>query len=266
MSSAWNVQQLIEALGSAACRFDVTLLPQCESTNAELLTRAENGAPSGTVMVAEEQTAGRGRRGRVWIASAGDSVTFSLLWRLPAGKPPMGLSLAVGVAVVKALENLSGADKNCFTELCLKWPNDILLQGKKLGGVLVELVPGVPHAAVIGIGLNLRLPEALSPDVRATAIAWPTPIDCNQLLAELLRELLAVLTVFSVDGFLGVRSDWLARHAYQDARIVLLTDFAPPRQGVCRGVDEEGALLFDAEGKIERILSGEISLRPAWTP
>ena len=131
---------------------------------------------------------------------------------------------------------------------------------------MVELVPGLPHAAVIGIGLNLRLPETLPPDVRATAIAWPTAIDRNQLLAELLRELLAVLTIFSVDGFLGVRSDWLARHAYQDALTVLLTDFAPPRQGVCRGVDEEGALLFDAEGKIERILSGEISLRPAWTP
>ncbi|MFN4148820.1 MAG: biotin--[acetyl-CoA-carboxylase] ligase, partial [Rhodocyclaceae bacterium] len=146
-----DLTAIVQALGSEACRFDVELLPECASTNALLLARAEAGAPSGTVVIAETQTAGRGRRGRAWHSTPGDSLTFSLLWRFAPATLPLGLSLATGVAVTNALKKIGAGDT------ALKWPNDILKDGRKLAGILVELVPNVPHAAVIGIGLNLRL-------------------------------------------------------------------------------------------------------------
>jgi len=266
---------LVAALGAAVCRFDIDVLPRCDSTNAVLLARAEAGAASGTVVVAEEQTAGRGRRGREWIAAPGDSLTFSVLWRLAPGVMPIGLSLAVGVAVVRALQKVmrsgiqpdgAGDQSKSPRGVALKWPNDILFQGKKLGGILVELVPGAPHAAVIGIGINQRLPATLPPDVRATAAAldgaMASQVNNCVLLATVLSELLVVLESFSLAGFSALRPDWLAWHAFQDVPVVLLADFSPPQPGICRGVDNEGALLLETDGCIERILSGEISLRP----
>ncbi|KAF0164316.1 MAG: BirA family transcriptional regulator biotin operon repressor / biotin-acetyl-CoA-carboxylase ligase [Rhodocyclaceae bacterium] len=247
-------------LGVAARRFDIDVLPTCDSTNAVLLARAEAGAPSGTVVIAEEQTAGRGRRGRTWFASPGDSLTFSLLWRFAPGTAPAGLSLAVGVAVARALSRVGAGGT------ALKWPNDILRDDRKLGGILVELVPGAPHAAVIGIGINLRLPVAMPEDVRAASaaiLAAGDTIDANSLYAALLGELLATLEAFAAGGFAAIRPEWLAHHAFQDARVSLTSDFGPPRAGICRGVDSDGALLLEVDGRVERILSGEVSLRPA---
>ena len=147
------------------------------------------------------------------------------------------------------------------TAIQLKWPNDLLRDGKKLGGVLIELLPGAPHVAVIGIGLNLRLPVALPDDLRARSAALDYPGDPGGLLAFILIELLAVLENFAQDGFAGLREAWLARHAFADAPIQLLSDFAAPRAGICRGVADDGALLLEVAGKIERVLSGEVSLR-----
>lgn len=255
--SMLELSALAQTLGADACRFDVDLLPVCDSTNAVLLARAEAGAASGSVVVADTQTAGRGRRGRVWVSAPGDSLTFSLLWRFAPGTSPAGLSLAVGVAAAAALAKVSSC------ETALKWPNDVLKGGKKLAGILIELVPGAPHAAVIGIGLNLRLPDALPDEIRATATALDQPAEVAALLAALLVELRAVLENFAVSGFAGLREQWTARHAYQDAPVRLLSDFAPPREGICRGVDVDGALLLESTGRIERMLSGEISLRAA---
>ena len=255
-----NIVAIAAKLGVSARRFDIDVLPTCDSTNGVLLGRAEAGAPSGTVVIAEEQTAGRGRRGRTWFASPGDSLTFSLLWRFAQGTAPAGLSLAVGVAVARALQRVGAG------ETALKWPNDLLKAGRKLGGILVELVPGAPHAAVIGIGINLRLPAGMPEDVRAASAAVDAnggTVDGNDLLAALLGELLATLETFAADGFTAIRPEWMARHAFQDVRVALSTDFAPPREGICRGVDTDGALLLDVDGRIERILSGEVSLRPA---
>lgn len=252
---ALDLAAIAAVLGNRACRFDIDLQQVCTSTNAVLLVRAESGAPTGTVVVAEHQTAGRGRRGRQWLAAPGDSLTFSLLWRFPPGTPPAGLSLATGLAVVLALEKVDGGGT------VLKWPNDLLRAGKKLGGILVELVPGAPHAAVIGIGLNLRLPANMPAALRATSAALETGIAPHDLLATILAELLATLDCFALTGFAGLRDAWRARHAFEDAPVILSTDFAPPRAGICRGVDSDGALLFESAGRIERILSGEVSLR-----
>jgi BirA family biotin operon repressor/biotin-[acetyl-CoA-carboxylase] ligase len=249
---------LVRALGSRACRFDADLLDECDSTNAVLLARAEAGAPSGSVVVATRQTAGRGRRGRSWISAPGDSLTFSLLWRFAPGTAPAGLSLAVGLAVAQGIEKLGSAGT---APIRLKWPNDLLLDDRKLGGILIELVPGAPHAAVIGIGLNLRLPQSMPADLRASCAALDGQIEPNALLAAILLELLAVLETFASAGFAGLRAAWSARHAFENAPVRLLSDFAAPRAGVCRGVDADGALLLEADGRVERVLSGEVSLR-----
>ena len=255
-----TIAAIASCLGPAARRFDVDVLDSCDSTNAVLLARAEAGAPSGTVVITQEQTAGRGRRGRRWIASPGDSLAFSLLWRFAPGTPPAGLSLAVGLAVARALAKGGNGIP------ALKWPNDILRDGRKLGGILIELVPGTPLAAVIGIGLNLHLPAAMPAELREVSAALCEPgttADENALYAILLGELLTVLEAFSASGFAQLRAEWMARHAYADASVTLSSDFGTPRSGICRGVDTDGALLFEADGRIERILSGEVSLRPA---
>ncbi|MCX7177879.1 MAG: biotin--[acetyl-CoA-carboxylase] ligase [Proteobacteria bacterium] len=205
------------ALGELSKRFDVDVLAECDSTNTRLLALAEAGAPAGTVIATERQLAGRGRRGHSWLSATGASLTFSLLWRFSPDRALTGLSLAVGVAVARALEALGIADVQ------LKWPNDVLLRGGKLAGVLIELVPGArPSAAVIGIGINL---------------------------AE--------------QGFAGHRQAWLARHAYAGQTVRLLSDYAAPLEGVCRGVDVDGALLLETAAGIQRIISGEVSLRKA---
>ena len=255
-----TIAAIAAELGDAERRFDIDILQSCDSTNAVLLARAEAGAPSGTTMIAIEQTAGRGRRGRSWFANPGDSLSFSLLWRFAPGTAPAGLSLAVGVAVARALAKVGAGGT------ALKWPNDILRDGRKLGGILVELLPGAPHAAVIGIGINLHLPAGMPGDVRAASAALCAAgetADENLVYAALLDALLATLEIFAARGFAALRPEWLARHAYQDTNISLTSDFDAPRLGICRGVDTDGALLLETDGRIERILCGEVSLRPA---
>lgn len=250
-----SVSAIAAALGPLARRFDVDVLPECASTNAELMRRAEGGAPSGSVVVAERQTAGRGRMGRSWFSEPGASLTFSLLWRFPPGTLPHGLSLAVGVALAEALEAAGVAG------LALKWPNDLLLDNRKLAGVLVELVPGTPSAAVIGIGVNLRLPDSLPAEVRALAAAIDADVSPNALLAQLLASLHAVLSAFGDGGLKALRERWLARCAHIDRAVTILSEFAPPLTGRCIDIDIDGALQVDSGVRIERIVSGDVSLR-----
>ena len=246
------VASIAAALGPLAARFDVDVIAACESTNTLLLARAES-APSGTVIVAERQTAGRGRMGRSWHADPAASLTFSLLWRLSRGTVPSGLSLAVGVAVAEALRTL-GID-----DVALKWPNDILRDGKKLGGILIELSSA---AAVIGIGLNVRPPADLPDDVRDNAAALDRDIDRNELLARLLASLHGVLAEFAAGGFGPVRERWLALNAYAGAPVKILSGLSVPLEGRCAGVDADGALLLETTSGMQRIISGDVSLRP----
>jgi len=260
-----TIADVAAALGKLACRFDIDVVDHCDSTNARLLARAENGAPSGSVLVAREQTAGRGRRGRAWLSAPGDSLTFSLLWRYSEATSLAGLSLAVGVALARALEQLP------LVGLSLKWPNDLLLGEGKLAGVLIEVVPAQTHvqaqSVVIGIGVNLHLPAAMPADlrVRSAALAMAaTPLPAaSHLLARLLVQLHSVLSDFAAGGFAPLRPEWLRRHAFDQRRIQLLSDFAVPLVGICRGVDEDGALLLETQAGTQRVISGDISLRGA---
>lgn len=258
-------------LGAACGRFDVDALAECESTSSLLLERAGHGAPAGSVIVADRQSAGRGRRGRNWLSTPESSLTFSLLWRFDGGVERLaGLSLAVGVAVVRALEAFGASD------ISLKWPNDILLvdEGRyaKLGGILVELQmerQGERRSmlAVIGIGLNLQLPpenawqEEFGHPVACVVQALSSVPDRHDLLAQMLIELAAVLDRFAGGGFAALRDDWLARNAWQDRAVRLLRDGVVEKEGICRGADADGALLVETGAGVERCLSGDLSLR-----
>ncbi|WP_341676552.1 biotin--[acetyl-CoA-carboxylase] ligase [Niveibacterium sp. SC-1] len=246
-------------LGARAARFDLAVLPQCASTNTLLAERASGGAPSGSVIWALEQTAGRGRRGRVWQSKAGDSLTFSLLWRFTTSSALAGLSLAVGLAVAQAMETLGARGVQ------LKWPNDIWLDGRKLGGILVELQQvGTRCAAIIGIGVNLQPPSAAGIDQEVAGLSQalqPVP-EAAQVLAAILTSLGPVLDRFADEGFAPFQADWMARHALQ-AQAVRLVDDRTSLDAVCLGVDPEGALLLDVGGNVRRILGGDVSLRGA---
>ncbi|GAB2181267.1 hypothetical protein DLREEDagrD3_14900 [Denitratisoma sp. agr-D3] len=256
--ATFQIDRLALALGAASCRFDVDAVAECDSTNTQLLARAEAGAPSGSVLVADRQSAGRGRRGRPWLSAPGDSLTFSLLWRFPADSPaPAGLSLAVGLALAQGLESLGIAG------IALKWPNDLLLRGLKLGGVLVELQPGQLRSAVIGIGINLHLPPDLPDDVRgiATALDRSGFVAAREwVLAALLTSLQRTLDTYAVTGFAELRQDWAARHAHQ-GRLVRISG-GTETEGICLGVDGEGALLLQTETGLRTVVSGDVSLRP----
>lgn len=253
--------RIVAAALSAPERFSIALLDSCESTSTLLLDRAQQDAPSGSVVVCERQTAGRGRRGRSWLSEPGDSLTFSFLWRFPAGMPPpAGLSLAVGVAVARVLEGMGASGVR------LKWPNDILAGGAKLGGILVEtLSSGGRHVAVIGIGLNVRLPEAIASaiDVQAGALdaVMSFAPSRNLLLAGLLEGLAQMLETFGQTGFPGFIEEWLARNAHVGQQVSILAEGVAPVEGRCNGVDADGALLLETATGLRRIVSGEVSLR-----
>ena len=276
-----DIAAITDALGDQLCHFDVVLVDQCESTNSLLLSRAEEGAASGSVIVARHQSAGRGRRGRAWISGPGDSLTFSLLWRLPPGLPPAGLSLAAGLAVVRAIKNALSAGSIAQTaspfEVAklpsiprLKWPNDILLEGRKLGGILVELLPGPAQAAVIGCGLNLSLPSAMPADLRRASASLAEPelnyginLNPNAVLAAVLIELRHVIAQFAQHGFANLQDEWMASDALRDHAVQVISEFAPPLDGICRGVNPDGALRLEVNGEVRALLSGEVSLRLA---
>lgn len=254
--------RLQAALGTARGRFSIRAIDACASSSTLLLQDSALGAPSGSVIVCDRQTAGRGSRGRQWLASPEESLTFSLLWDFECGLAAMsGLSLGVGLAVVRAL---AACDVPGVT---LKWPNDILFNDAKLGGILVELSGDADLArAVVGIGLNLKRPavlpsgEMMMPVAALEELVAKLP-DRNRLLAALLVELAVVFDRFSVQGFAGLREDWQACHAWQDRSVRVLRNGAPEKTGLCRGADADGALLVDIDGVLERCLSGDVSLR-----
>lgn len=246
-------------LGETAVRFDIDWLPECDSTNTRLLERATQGAASGLVLGADRQTGGRGRRGRSWSASPECSLTFSLLWRLPA--PAFdGLSLATGLAVVNALEKLGARP------LQLKWPNDIWFEGRKLSGVLIEVARNASTPLlVIGIGLNLRHDPAWQnagepswANLTEAGLALPREV----ILGTVLRELAHMLENYSRDGFSPLRESWDARNALQGQRIRVSTERGS-RTGICGNVNADGSLnLVCDNGSMVPIHHGDVSIRP----
>ena len=240
------------------------ILDSVDSTNAEVMRQALQGCGAGLVCTAEQQTAGRGRRGRPWVSPFAGNLYLSLLWEFSQGAAALeGLSLAAGVAVSRALLACG------VPPVQLKWPNDVLYDGAKLGGILLEMTGDAAGACqvVVGVGLNVAMPQAAAADIDQ---AW-ADIDTvtgqehpgrNALLAALLNELLPLLADFEHQGFAGWRDDWQALDAFAGSPVVLTTG-ASQMGGVARGVDERGALQLETTTGVQPVYGGEISLRAA---
>ncbi len=249
-------------LADAAPRFKIEVLQQAASSNTELLRRAMAGAATGSVLAVELQTAGRGRIGRTWHSGLGNALTFSLLWRFDCGLNGLsGLSLAVGLAILRALKRFNAVD------IGLKWPNDILAAQGKLGGVLLEAQGDMygPSTVVIGIGINCTLPFKLEQVITQPAVALDqlcaAPPERNLLLGVLLQELAQVLDTFALAGFASLRADWESHHAQQDSSIQLQMPDGSTISGIARGVSDSGELLLETPAGIRAFNSGEVGMR-----
>lgn len=253
------------ALPPRAAGLTIEVADRIDSTNSELLRRAASADIHRHLLAAEWQTAGRGRRGRRWTAIAGGSLTFSLGWRFGQGAAYLaGLSLAVGVALARALE-ANGCDR-----IELKWPNDLVHRGRKLGGILIELSGDAlgPSLAVIGAGINVRLPSAARRDIDApvtdsATIGGAGAVDRNALLACIAGELCSLLERYAREGFAAFRVEWQRRHALQNQLVLLLLPDGGTVRGTVTGVDADGALLLERGGRRLRFVTGEVSVRRA---
>lgn len=234
-----------------------------DSSNAELMRRAHAGQADPVLLIAEQQSAGRGRLGRAWHspAAAGAGLTFSL-GLLLAPQDWAGLSLAVGLSLVQGLDNLGAVDGVSASppRAQLKWPNDLWVQDRKLGGILIETAPiGAQRYVVVGVGLNLVPPEAQ--DLRTPAAAlceWLPQVQAPQVLAAVLPPLVRSLLQFAQHGFAPLRAAFAARDALY-GRAVQCSD---GRTGWAHGVDDHGAFLLRTAEGIQALHSTEISVRP----
>jgi BirA family biotin operon repressor/biotin-[acetyl-CoA-carboxylase] ligase len=242
----------------------IEILDYAASSNALLLQRAAQGEASATVLAVEWQSAGRGRLGRTWHSGLGDALTFSLLWRFESGLAALsGLSLAVGVAMMRALVELG------VPGVGLKWPNDVLLNEGKLAGILLEAQGDMlgPSAVVIGIGLNLTVPEALRERIDQAvsdlaALDMPVP-ERNRVLAVSLKNLAAVLRDFAERGFAPLRAEWESHHVFQRLPVKLSLPDGSLVTGTVLGVTDDGALRLATEQGEQVFHAGEVSLRRA---
>ena len=237
------------------------ILPRTESTNEVLRARLDDPAAHGAVCLAEYQSRGRGRRGRDWISPFGHNLYLSLLWHFPCGPDSLqGLSLAIGTALVAALEDagLQGAG--------LKWPNDILIEGRKLGGILIDMsgASGGPTAAVIGVGINVAMPDSvgavIEQDWTDLRSHLPDGVSRNRLAAGVINRLIAAARQYEQTGLAGFQPAW-QRHDLAHNRRVTLHLPHEAVDGHARGIDASGALIVEIEGRQHRFSSGEISLR-----
>ncbi|HWJ34531.1 MAG TPA: biotin--[acetyl-CoA-carboxylase] ligase [Steroidobacteraceae bacterium] len=245
-------------LRSLDLKFDV------DSTNTRLLAAAPPPVGYADVMLSELQHAGRGRRGRHWIAPFGCGVALSMGWSFTdASKASPTLSLSVGVAVARALARAGALG------LGLKWPNDIWLGERKIGGVLIELraEAGGPAHVVIGVGVNVILApatraqiEAVGVQVAAVADACTAPPSRNFIAGAIIDELLSMLADFEREGFAAFRAAWTALDVLRDRPAQVLTG-ENVISGTARGVNAHGALQLEREGRLHEFVSGEVSLR-----
>lgn len=237
---------------------------EIDSTNSELL-RSASSLPSGSVVLAESQRAGRGRLGRAWVSPCARNLYLSLLWRFARGPEALaGLPLVVGLAVLRALDELKVRDAG------LKWPNDIVWRDAKLAGTLIELSgeSGGETVAVIGIGINVTMPPRMAEgridqSWADASTACGEPVSRNALAARVLDCLATMLPVFECDGLAAFLDAWSARDALRGRPVRVRTAADGERHGIARGVDPSGALLVEEAGVVRRYLSGEVSVRVA---
>ena len=276
MTTPWPLEDLWLALSPLSPGLSLELLPSIDSTNTELMRRARQGQTDPVVLIAESQTAGRGRLGRRWTSTPGESLTFSLGLML---QPPdwSGLSLAVGVSLAESLTQLLQAQPpqtahpdSARPVLGLKWPNDLWCDTgtgpHKLGGILIETatVPDTSTGltgryAVIGVGLNVRTPVGVDSTIPPLGLmALKAEVRAPALLRELMPGLLRTVLDFNREGFAPL----LSRFAHRDWLLDQAIRLSDGREGWARGVDRQSQLLVDTDRGRESINSNEISIRP----
>lgn len=254
-----------EALGRLPLlsNLDLEILDEVSSTNEHLLKRASTEAIGGQVCVTEVQAQGRGRRGRKWIATPYRNILMSIGWYFETGVAGLsGLSLAAGVAVAEALEEFGVGG------VSLKWPNDVLWDGRKLAGLLLDVrgEAAGPTTVVLGLGLNVDIAESDAqhieqPWIDLQQILRSNVVDRNRLVAILLRNLVQMFSVFDARGLSAFLESWERYHAYAGKQVRVLRG-NDELVGTVQGVDLHGALLLkDTAGKLHTFNSGEISLR-----
>ena len=245
---------------------DIEVLAEAGSSNDVLLGRAAPALGRMSVCVVERQSSGRGRRGRRWSSVPGGALTMSIGYRFErAQKQSPALSLVVAVAVGRALSRATNVD------IGFKWPNDLVVDGRKLGGILLEARADADSLyAVAGIGVNVEM----DPVLLRTVSDWPGGAvdiatatgrrghDRNSLAAALVRELHAAFERFRAEGFAPFRQAWESAHVMAGAP-GRLSRRGSSIDGIVRGIDADGALLFEHERDVIRVLDGEVSLRSA---
>ena len=261
MTSPFSSEHINAALQTAVPGLTIEVVAETGSTNADLLARVDRlRAP--VLLVAQQQSAGRGRAGRLWHSAAGSSLTFSLAWRfrLPV-QGLVGLPLAVGVALAEALAGLA-------IPVQLKWPNDVFSDGRKLAGILIETAHGKqadsPLWAVIGVGINLHVSTALAQQVGqpiAGLSGLAEAFDRNVLMAALLDRLCLTLQEFEQYGFSAFRARWNALHLHRGQQVTIVDHGQTVVTGAAHGVDEQGRLLIDTAHGRSAVLAGDVSLR-----
>ncbi len=247
--SFWPAENIWEQVYPLLPDFTVEVLPEIDSSNSELMRRARAGQCEPTLLVAERQTAGRGRMGRVWQSESGDSLTFSLSLPL-APQDWSGLSLAVGLSLAESLH----------PDVGLKWPNDLWFQDRKLGGILVEAASmGGRSQVVVGVGLNIRPRAADGLNTPPAALNELLPsLSAAAALEAVALPLIQTLLAFQTSGFAPLQSRFAARDVLQGRRV----HTSDGQQGVALGVGLGGALRLDTDFGVQDIHSAEISVRP----
>jgi BirA family transcriptional regulator, biotin operon repressor / biotin---[acetyl-CoA-carboxylase] ligase len=254
--------RLPEAAAAALRDFEVH--ESLDSTSDRLL--AARALPPGRfdACLAEFQSAGRGRRGRRWVAPFASGLCLSVSWSYRDAPATLGaLSLAAGVAALRALRRLG------VESAALKWPNDLVHADRKLGGILIDLrgEAAGPAYVVVGVGINVRLPRAAREALAAEGVAATdlaeigAAAERNALAAALVAELFLALGEFGARGMAAFADEWRAADALA-GRPVSVLHGGRQLEGVARGVDADGALLLESEGRERRIVSGEVSVRP----
>jgi BirA family biotin operon repressor/biotin-[acetyl-CoA-carboxylase] ligase len=243
---------------------------QLNSTNATLFDRMDLPPGRCDVLLAEVQSAGRGRRGRSWLATPGGALCLSLGWTFGQMPRDMGsLGLAVGVCALRALREHLPQAAPAGAPLQLKWPNDLLCDSRKLGGILIDMraEAGGPSYVVIGIGLNVALTEAARIQISATGTEpgdllslGVSPLHRNQVVTSLLQCLIRGLAVFEQEGLKPFRDEWQRADALR-GRAVNVTTVQDTTRGTARGIDLDGALLVETSKGLARFVSGDVSVR-----
>jgi BirA family biotin operon repressor/biotin-[acetyl-CoA-carboxylase] ligase len=276
---AFSAAELYKSLKTQTLGRHAVVLDTVDSTNLEVRRLLDKGSSEGEVVIADRQTLGRGRRGRHWVSEAGCGLwmSFAAKPRVPPAQTQQ-MTLAAGVAVCRAIEAVT---ENTVKPL-IKWPNDIIVEGKKLCGILCESFSGSPYPplirgdaavaaggisnVIVGIGVNTSRPQNSWDEAEGIAVSLEESagrlVPRIELAAAILNEMEPLLDAMRAGGFAEIAEEYRKRMLPVGSEVVIVDGAWNPRRGRIEGVEDSGELLVRLEsGEIERIVSGEISLR-----